>query len=171
MAKFHIKKDDTVKVISGESRGEEGKVLEVYPAKNKALVEGVNMVKRHTKPNAAYPNGGIVEKEALPDNARVVGAYMMEQLKPFEERYRSVGEVRGKGLMLALDLVVDKKTRQSVDPLGGFSKKLANVAEREGVLVRAVGPKLIISPPLTFTCENVDELTAALTKAFDEVDK
>ena len=114
---------------------------------------------------------GIVEKEALPDNARVVGAYMMEQLKPFEERYRSVGEVRGKGLMLALDLVVDKKTRQSVDPLGGFSKKLANVAEREGVLVRAVGPKLIISPPLTFTCENVDELTAALTKAFDEVDK
>lgn len=64
MAKFHIKKDDTVKVISGESRGEEGKVLEVYPAKNKALVEGVNIVKRHTKPNAAHPNGGIVEQEA-----------------------------------------------------------------------------------------------------------
>ncbi|MCB9187439.1 MAG: 50S ribosomal protein L24 [Flavobacteriales bacterium] len=64
MAKFHIKKDDTVKVIAGESKGEEGKVLEVYPDKNKALVEGVNMVKRHTKPNAAYPNGGIVEKEA-----------------------------------------------------------------------------------------------------------
>ena len=64
MAKFHIKKDDTVKVISGESRGEEGKVLEVYPAKNKALVEGVNIVKRHTKPNATHPNGGIVEQEA-----------------------------------------------------------------------------------------------------------
>jgi large subunit ribosomal protein L24 len=64
MAKFHIKKDDTVKVIAGESRGEEGKVLEVYPAKNKALVEGVNIVKRHTKPNATHPNGGIVEQEA-----------------------------------------------------------------------------------------------------------
>ncbi len=64
MAKFHIKKDDTVKVITGESRGEEGKVLEVYPSKNKALVEGVNMVKRHTKPNATHPNGGIVEQEA-----------------------------------------------------------------------------------------------------------
>jgi len=64
MAKFHIKKDDTVKVISGESKGEEGKVLEVYPVKNKALVEGVNMVKRHTKPNATHPNGGIVEQEA-----------------------------------------------------------------------------------------------------------
>ena len=64
MAKFHVKKDDTVKVISGESKGEEGKVLEVYPSKNKALIEGVNMVKRHTKPNAAHPNGGIVDQEA-----------------------------------------------------------------------------------------------------------
>ncbi len=64
MAKFHIKKDDTVKVMVGESKGLEGKVLEVYPAKNKALVEGANIVKRHTKPNAANPNGGIVEKEA-----------------------------------------------------------------------------------------------------------
>jgi large subunit ribosomal protein L24 len=64
MAKFHVKKDDTVKVISGESKGEEGKVLEVYPSKNRALVEGVNMVKRHTKPNATHPNGGIVEQEA-----------------------------------------------------------------------------------------------------------
>ena len=64
MAKFHIKKDDTVKVIAGESKGTEGKVLEIYPSKNKALVEGVNVVKRHTKPNAAHPNGGIVEQEA-----------------------------------------------------------------------------------------------------------
>jgi large subunit ribosomal protein L24 len=64
MAKFHVKKDDTVKVISGESKGEEGKVLEVYPSKNRALVEAVNMVKRHTKPNATHPNGGIVDQEA-----------------------------------------------------------------------------------------------------------
>ncbi len=64
MAKFHIKKGDTVKVITGVSKGEEGKVLEVIPSKNRALVEGVNMAKRHTKPNAAHPNGGIVEQEA-----------------------------------------------------------------------------------------------------------
>jgi large subunit ribosomal protein L24 len=64
MAKFHIKKDDTVKVMAGENKGDEGKVLEVYPDKNKALVEGVNIVKRHTKPNATHPNGGIVEQEA-----------------------------------------------------------------------------------------------------------
>ncbi len=64
MAKFHIRKDDLVKVITGESKGEEGKVLEVYTDRRKALVEGVNMVKRHTKPNATHPNGGIVDQEA-----------------------------------------------------------------------------------------------------------
>lgn len=64
MAKFHIKKDDTVLVIAGESKGQQGKVLEVNSKTSRVLVEGVNSVKKHTKPNAAYPNGGIIEKEA-----------------------------------------------------------------------------------------------------------
>ncbi len=62
--KFHIKKGDFVKVISGESRGQEGKVLEVVFKKERAIVEGVNMIKKHTKPNSANPDGGIVEQEA-----------------------------------------------------------------------------------------------------------
>lgn len=64
MAKFHIKKDDTVLVVAGESKGQQGKVLEVNSKTSRVLVEGVNSVKKHTKPNAAYPNGGIIEKEA-----------------------------------------------------------------------------------------------------------
>lgn len=64
MAKFHIKKDDTVLVIAGESKGQQGKVLAVNSKTSRVLVEGVNSVKKHTKPNAAYPNGGIIEKEA-----------------------------------------------------------------------------------------------------------
>lgn len=64
MGKFHIKKDDTVIVITGESKGQQGKVLEVNTKTSRVLVEGVNMVKKHTKPNAAFPNGGIIEKEA-----------------------------------------------------------------------------------------------------------
>ena len=64
MAKLHIKKGDTVKVLSGESKGQEGRVILVYPEQNRALVEGVNMVSRHTKPNAANPQGGIIKKEA-----------------------------------------------------------------------------------------------------------
>jgi len=62
--KFHIKKGDFVKVISGESRGKEGKILEIIVNKNRAIVEGVNMIKKHTKPNTAYPEGGIIEQEA-----------------------------------------------------------------------------------------------------------
>jgi len=63
-AKLHIKKGDTVKIIAGNEKGSEGKVLAVYPEKLRALVEGVNMVSKHTKPNAANPQGGIVKKEA-----------------------------------------------------------------------------------------------------------
>ena len=62
--KFHIKKGDFVKVISGESRGQEGKVLEVIFKKERAIIEGVNMMKKHTKPNSANPDGGIIEQEA-----------------------------------------------------------------------------------------------------------
>ena len=64
MSKLHIKKGDTVKVISGNSKGQEGKIIEVIISKSRALVEGVNMVSKHTKPNAASPQGGIVKMEA-----------------------------------------------------------------------------------------------------------
>lgn len=62
--KLHIKKGDTVVVTAGNDNGRQGKVLEVIRDKDRAIVEGVNMVKKHTKPNAENPQGGIVEKEA-----------------------------------------------------------------------------------------------------------
>ena len=62
--KLHIKKGDTVIVITGESKGQKGRILEIDRAKNRALVEGINMVSKHTKPNAKAPQGGIVKKEA-----------------------------------------------------------------------------------------------------------
>lgn len=64
MAKLHIKKGDTVVVIAGEFKGEEGKVLRVIPSKNRAVVEGVNEVSKHQKPSASNPQGGIVKEEA-----------------------------------------------------------------------------------------------------------
>jgi large subunit ribosomal protein L24 len=62
--KLHIKKGDTVYVNTGESKGQQGRVLEVNREKGRAIVEGVNMVSKHTKPNAKSPQGGIVKKEA-----------------------------------------------------------------------------------------------------------
>ncbi len=64
MTKLKIKTGDTVKVIAGDHKGSEGKVVKVFIDKNKAIVEGVNMVKKHEKPSAANPQGGIKEKEA-----------------------------------------------------------------------------------------------------------
>jgi len=65
MKKIKIKTGDNVKVITGNNKGSEGKVLKIVSDKNRLLVEGVNMVKKHMKPNAQNPQGGIVEKEAF----------------------------------------------------------------------------------------------------------
>jgi large subunit ribosomal protein L24 len=61
--KLHIKVGDTVKILSGESRGQEGKILVIDKKKDRATIEGVNMIKKHAKPSASNPEGGIVEKE------------------------------------------------------------------------------------------------------------
>ncbi|MCK5401276.1 MAG: 50S ribosomal protein L24 [Flavobacteriaceae bacterium] len=64
MRKLKIKSGDTVRVIAGDHKGSEGKILKVLKDKNKVIVEGVNMVKKHMKPDAQNPQGGIIEKEA-----------------------------------------------------------------------------------------------------------
>ena len=64
MSELHIKKNDTVVVLAGEDKGKTGKVLKVLVEKNRALVEGVNMVSKSTKPSAQNPQGGIVKQEA-----------------------------------------------------------------------------------------------------------
>ncbi len=61
---MRIKKNDTVRVIAGEDKGKEGKVLKVFPDKHRLIVEKVNLIKRHTRPSKAVPQGGIIEKEA-----------------------------------------------------------------------------------------------------------
>ena len=64
MKKLHIKKGDTVYVNAGNDKGKTGKVLSVNPSEDRAVVEGVNIVKKHTKPNANQPQGGIIDQEA-----------------------------------------------------------------------------------------------------------
>jgi len=67
MAKIKIIKNDTVIVTTGNSKGVKGKVIKVFPKENKAMVEGVNLISKHTKPNAANPQGGIIKQEAKID--------------------------------------------------------------------------------------------------------
>ena len=65
MKKFHVKKGDTVFVNAGNDKGKTGKVLAVITDKDRVVVEGINMVSRHTKPNAQAPQGGIIKKEGF----------------------------------------------------------------------------------------------------------
>ncbi|MEF3303355.1 50S ribosomal protein L24 [Paenibacillus sp. GYB003] len=62
--KLHVKKEDTVIVITGKDKGKKGRVIAAYPRENRVLVEGVNMVKKHQKPNQQNPQGGILNQEA-----------------------------------------------------------------------------------------------------------
>ncbi len=64
MAKLKIKSGDTVRVLAGDHKGEEGKVVKIITAKNRAIVESINMVSKHAKPSAENPQGGIIKKEA-----------------------------------------------------------------------------------------------------------
>ena len=70
--KLHVKKGDMVVVLTGKDKGKKGKVIEALPKKAKVLVEGLNTVKRHTKPSQNMPQGGIIVKEALMHSAKVM---------------------------------------------------------------------------------------------------
>lgn len=62
--KMHVKKGDNVEVIAGKDKGKQGKILKVYPKESRVVVEGVNIVQRHTRPSQQFPQGGIIENEA-----------------------------------------------------------------------------------------------------------
>jgi adenosylmethionine-8-amino-7-oxononanoate aminotransferase len=117
---------------------------------------------------AALASLRIVRDEDLPGNAARCGEYLLGMLKPLE-RFASVGDVRGKGLMIAIDLVKDKRTREPIDPQQGYADRLAATARAEGVLVRPVGTKIILSPPLVFERGHADTLAHALEVALDTV--
>ncbi len=72
MGKMHVRKGDKVVVITGKDAGKRGKIIEAIPDKNKVIVEGVNVVKRHSRPTRKLPQGGIQEKEAPIDSSNVM---------------------------------------------------------------------------------------------------
>ena len=70
--KLHVKKGDKIVVLSGKDKGKTGKIIEALPKKSKVVVEGLNTVKRHTKPSQNLPQGGIIVKEAPLHSAKVM---------------------------------------------------------------------------------------------------
>ena len=91
MIKLHIKKGDTVYVNAGNDKGKTGKVLSVAPAENRAIVEGINMVSKHTKPNSKQPQGGIIRQEA-PIHISNLNLIDPQSGKPTRVGYRMEGD-------------------------------------------------------------------------------
>lgn len=118
---------------------------------------------------AAIASLKIVVDEDLPGNAARQGAYLIKSLQPFVDRFEAIGEIRGKGLMLAIDLVSNKRTREPISPMSGYAYAVAEATRRHGVIVRPVGTKIILSPPLVIQREDVDRIVEALHTGFKAV--
>lgn len=110
----------------------------------------------------------IVEKEDLPGNAAVMGKYLLDELQVLVEKFEDVGEVRGKGLMLAIDLVLDKKTRESLPPENDLAYRVADATRAAGASIRAVGSKLIIAPTLIIDKAACDLLVSAIIAGLEK---
>ncbi len=110
----------------------------------------------------------IVLDEDLPGNAARVGDYFLSRLHELRERHGAIGDTRGKGLMLAIECVKDRATRQPFGPKDSFGQRLTRAAMSRGALVRWSNSRIILSPPLVFTRENVDEAIGILDAAFAE---
>jgi adenosylmethionine-8-amino-7-oxononanoate aminotransferase len=113
----------------------------------------------------------IVVDEDLPGNAASVGAYMIERLQTFAGRFGVVGEVRGKGLMMALELVKDNATKEPLMATEPAVQRMLAACRRDGMIVRIQGNKMILSPPLIFQRAHVDEMISILEPALAALDK
>lgn len=114
---------------------------------------------------AANANLAIVEREDLPGRALEVGAYLLQRLDELR-RWPQVGDVRGKGLMAAIELVSDRATKAMLAAPHPFVGALIGAARREGAIIRVQGNRLILSPPLIFSRDDVDETLRVLDAAF-----
>jgi putrescine---pyruvate transaminase len=117
---------------------------------------------------AALATLEIVEREQLTANAATQGDYLLSALRPFVERFATVGDVRGKGLLVALDLVADKSTREPVDPMGGYPERVCDIARAHGALLRPMGAMIAAAPPLVADKKHLDVIVAALAAGLEQ---
>ncbi len=120
---------------------------------------------------AAMANLAIVEREKLDRNAAEVGAYFLQRLKDVQTRHRNIGDVRGLGLMLGVELVKDPETKEALDPAIRFGGRIAEICRNKGVLIRNLADTFIISPPLILRKEQVDEMVDAFEAAISTVER
>ena len=106
----------------------------------------------------------VIEEEKLQEKAFRVGAYLMDQLNDLKQRHNIIGDVRGRGLFLGIELIKDP---ENLTPASDEAEKIANDMKDHGILISTDGPDhnvLKIKPPMVFTCDNADQLVETLNK-------
>lgn len=116
----------------------------------------------------ALENLKIIEERHLVANAATVGAHMQKRLRELAS-HPLVGEVRGVALIAAVELVVDKKAKTALDPVGKLGGLVANLMQEKGVISRAMGDAIAFCPPMIITEAQVDDMVALFRSSLDEV--
>jgi 4-aminobutyrate aminotransferase-like enzyme len=118
---------------------------------------------------AANESLKIIEEQGLVENSRVVGAHFLKQLQPLVDRYPFVGEVRGRGLFLAIELVKDKRSKEAMSKAA--TTKVFNECLKRGLLTMSYASSFRIQPAMTIDTATVDHSVAILSEAFDAIER
>ena len=109
----------------------------------------------------------IVLNENLAQNAKIVGDYLLAKLNKLRDKYEVIGDVRGKGLMIAVELVKDRDTKEAFGPGDAYPMAVSDKCLDNGVLLRTIVNKFILSPPLILNTAHCDQIVDALDQALD----
>ena len=118
----------------------------------------------------ALKNIEIIEQNDLVANSKKMGAYFLERLRELKERHKSVGDVRGIGLLLGLELVSNRESREPFDESLEVSKRLTEKMGKRGIIMRFNGGRVTVGPPLCITSDDIDEIISALDGAISELE-
>jgi adenosylmethionine-8-amino-7-oxononanoate aminotransferase len=118
---------------------------------------------------AAIASLKILVDEDIPGHVAKVGPAFQQRLRGLVARHGFVGDVRGRGLMLGIEMVADQATKATLPKTSDLPARIARAAYRRGLMVRVSGPNLILSPPLVISEAELDFLCGTLEAAFDEV--
>ena len=118
----------------------------------------------------ALKNIEIIERNNLVENSERMGAYFLEQLRELQSKHRSIGDVRGIGLLLGMELVSDREHKTSFDESLQVGKRLTDKMGNRRIIMRFNGGKVTLGPPLCITADDIDEIVSALDSAISELE-
>jgi adenosylmethionine-8-amino-7-oxononanoate aminotransferase len=145
-------------------------IAEVFSGGPKrSLVGGITFGTHPVSCAVALANIQIIEREGLVENARVQGDYMKDELQRLKEYHPSIGDVRGLGLLLAVELVKNRETKEQFGEADDLGTKMTEALKRRGLLCRA-GASISLAPPLCISRQEVDEIVGIVDEAIGEVE-